>query len=104
MNELFLKLVISLLLTLVTEFPVAFLCQAKGKDLLLVFLVNILTNPAVVLVSTLTGDRVSLQMILEGMAILAEGFYYNKYSTYMRKGFLCSFCCNLVSYGAGLLL
>ncbi|MCI7189734.1 MAG: hypothetical protein MR998_03700 [Lachnospiraceae bacterium] len=104
MNELFLKLVISLLLTLVTEFPVAFLFQAKGKDLLLVFLVNILTNPAVVLVSTLTGDRVSLQMILEGMAILAEGFYYNKYSTYMRKGFLCSFCCNLVSYGAGLLL
>ena len=74
MNELFLKLVISLLLTLVTEFPVAFLFQAKGKDLLLVFLVNILTNPAVVLVSTLTGDRVSLQMILEGMAILAEGF------------------------------
>ena len=104
MNELFLKLVISLLLTLVTEFPVAFLFQAKGKDLLLVFLVNILTNPAVVLVSTLTGDRVSLQMILEGMAILAEGFYYNKYSTYMRKGFLCSFSCNLVSYGAGLLL
>ena len=104
MNELFLKLVVSLLLTLVTEFPVAFLFQAKGKDLLLVFLVNILTNPAVVLVSTLTGDRVSLQMILEGMAILAEGFYYNKYSTYMRKGFLCSFCCNLVSYGAGLLL
>lgn len=104
MNELFLKLVISLLLTLVTEFPVAFLFQAKGKDLLLVFLVNILTNPAVVLVSTLTGDKVSLQMILEGMAILAEGFYYNKYSTYMRKGFLCSFCCNLVSYGAGLLL
>lgn len=101
---MFLKLVISLLLTLVTEFPVAFLFQAKGKDLLLVFLVNILTNPAVVLVSTLTGDRVSLQMILEGMAILAEGFYYNKYSTYMRKGFLCSFCCNLVSYGAGLLL
>ena len=104
MNELFLKLVISLLLTLVTEFPVAFLFQAKGKDLLLVFLVNILTNPAVVLVSTLTGDRVSLQMILEGMAILAEGFYYNKYSTYMRKGFLCSICCNLVSYGVGLLL
>ena len=104
MNEMFLKLVISLLLTLVTEFPVAFLFQAKGKDLLLVFLVNILTNPAVVLVSTLTGDKVSLQMILEGMAILAEGFYYNKYSTYMRKGFLCSFCCNLVSYGAGLLL
>lgn len=104
MNELFLKLVVSLLLTLVTEFPVAFLFQAKGKDLLLVFLVNILTNPAVVLVSTLTDDRVSLQMILEGMAILAEGFYYNKYSTYMRKGFLCSFCCNLVSYGAGLLL
>ena len=104
MNELFLKLVISLLLTLVTEFPVAFLFQAKGKDLLLVFLVNILTNPAVVLVSTLAGDKVSLQMILEGMAILAEGFYYNKYSTYMRKGFLCSFCCNLVSYGAGLLL
>ena len=104
MNELFFKLVISLLLTLVTEFPVAFLFQAKGKDLLLVFLVNILTNPAVVLVSTLTGDKVSLQMILEGMAILAEGFYYNKYSTYMRKGFLCSFCCNLVSYGAGLLL
>lgn len=104
MNELFFKLVISLLLTLVTEFPVAFLFQAKGKDLLLVFLVNILTNPAVVLVSTLTGDRVSLQMILEGMAILAEGFYYNKYSTYMRKGFLCSFCCNLVAYGVGLLL
>ncbi|MGN0388750.1 MAG: hypothetical protein ACI4ER_08020 [Suilimivivens sp.] len=104
MNELFLKLVISLLLTLVTEFPMAFLFQARGKDLLLVFLVNILTNPAVVLVSTLTGDRIFVQIILEVIAVLAEGFYYNKYSIYMRKGFLCSFCCNLVSYGVGLLL
>lgn len=104
MNELFLKLVISLLLTLVTEFPMAFLFQARGKDLPLIFLVNILTNPAVVLIATLTGDRISVQMILEVMAILAEGFYYNKYSTYMRKGFLCSICCNLVSYGVGLLL
>lgn len=104
MNELFFKLVISLLLTLVTEFPVAFLFQAKGKDLLLVFLVNTLTNPAVVLVSTLAGDRIFVQIILEVMAILAEGFYYNKYSTYIRKGSLCSFCCNLVSYSVGLLL
>lgn len=99
-----LKLAGSLMITLIIEVPVAFLFHARGKDLLLAVLVNILTNPALVLLSELSGNRFFIQMILETVAWGVEGCYYKKYSVAMKHVFICSLCCNAASYCAGLLM
>lgn len=101
---MFLTLAGSLCITLFCELPVSCLFHARGKDILLVILVNVLTNPAVVLISVWTGNRILIQVVLEVIAVGVEGFYYRKYSSNIRNVFLCSMCCNLFSYGAGILL
>ena len=93
MNELALKFALSLTLTLLLELPVSLLFRARGKDLLLVFLVNVLTNPAAVLVCVLTGDR-----------LLAEGWYYRTYGNGIRHPYRCAAACNLFSYITGAVL
>lgn len=104
MNMLALKFAVSLSITLLVEIPVAFLFHARGKDILLAVLVNILTNPAAVLLSELMGNQLSIQIILEIVVWGIEGCYYKKYSVAMKNVFLCSLCCNLASYGVGILM
>lgn len=104
MNVMILKFAVSLSITLVVEIPIALLFCADRKDILLVLLLNILTNPAVVLISMLTGNGLMVQIILEIIVVLVEGCYYKKYSTSMKYVFLCSMCCNAASYGMGILI
>lgn len=104
MSIIFMRFGISLLLTLVLELPIILLFKARKKDLLLFLLVNILTNPAVVLLSMLTGDNRIIQLLLEIVVIYVEGWYYKKYAENMRHCFGCSFCANGFSYGMGVLL
>ncbi len=104
MKILLVQLGISLLLTLVLEFPWILLFRAKRKDLLLFLLVNILTNPAVVVLSIATGYHIIIQLCLEAIVVLVEGWYYKKYTEHMRKSILCSLCANGFSYGVGILI
>ena len=101
MNELAVKFSVSLFLTLLLELPVSFLFRVRGKDLLLVFLVNVLTNPAAVLLSTLSGDGFFAQIAVETVVILVEGWYYRRYGGAIRQPYLCAVCCNIFSYGMG---
>lgn len=103
MNGLLNVFILSLFLTLLFELSVAAVFKVKGKDLLLLVLVNILTNPAAVLFSVLTGNRIIIQLFIEAVVILTEGWYYKKYSS-IKKGFLFSVVANVVSYGLGLIL
>lgn len=108
MNELAVKFAVSLTLTLLLELPVSLLFHAGGRDLLLVFLVNVLTNPAAVLVSTLAGDVFFVQIIIEVVVIFVEGWYYRSYGRGIGHPYLCAAACNLFSYivgvAAGMLL
>lgn len=104
MNEPGLKFAVSLGLTLLLEMPVSLLFHARGKDLLLVFFVNVLTNPAAVLVSMLTGDRILVQIVIETVVILVEGWYYRRYGGEIRYPYLCAACCNIFSYGVGVIM
>lgn len=104
MNGLAVRLLVSLILTLLIEMPVSRLFKARGKELLLVLLVNILTNPAAVLLSALMGDGLQIQIFLEILVVLAEGYCYKKYGSYIKRPFLCAVCCNAVSYGFGVIL
>lgn len=104
MNRLAVRFLVSLVLTLLIETPLSLLFKARGKELLLVALVNVLTNPAVVLLSAVMGDSLQIQIFPEILVILIEGYYYKKYGSYIEHPFLCALCCNSVSYGFGIIL
>ena len=104
MNHLFTTFLMSLVLTLLLELSAACLFKIKGKDLLLVTLVNILTNPAAVLLSLLFGNQRAIQFIIEAVVILTEGCYYKKYGKEIRRAFLFSGVANILSYSMGKLI
>jgi hypothetical protein len=79
------------------------------KDLLLVALVNVLTNPVVVLlywlaVTFLKWNKLVIILPLELSAVLAEGYYYSKYGCGFRRPYLFSAAANAFSFGAGVLI
>lgn len=106
------SLALSLGLTLLLELPAAILLGVRRKDdILLVFLVNILTNPLVVLILNLflyitaTPPPWFLILPLELFAILTEGFIYQKGLSFRRiHPFILSLILNGISYFGGLLL
>ena len=104
---------ISLGLTLVIELLLALVLGVRGRGLLLVLLVNILTNPPAVLVAYLAGsrlpagDRIPFQIVIEGIVILIEGLIYRSFKgngITFRYPVLLSLILNAVSYGTGLIL
>ena len=113
------SLALSLFLTIVLELGffilvgklfsgTLFTGKREKKDYLLVVLVNVLTNPLVVLSYWLTvlytNWPAPLVLIpLELFAILAEGFYYKKYGAFSRP-YLFSTAANVFSFGTGLLI
>ncbi len=104
MMQLWIQLIYSFFFTLVLELPFVVFFRARKKDLLLFVLVNILTNPAVVLLSYLTGYNFGIQILLETVAVFVEGWYYKKYAGYIRRAMCCSLCANGFSYLAGILI
>lgn len=101
MSSLVMRFAISLLLTLLLELIVACAFRMKGKDLLLVVLVNVLTNPAAVLLSILSGNQKAVQLFIEAVVILTEGWYYKKFGSKIKRGYVFSFAANSISYGLG---
>jgi uncharacterized protein YneF (UPF0154 family) len=113
MNQtLITSLAISLSLTIVLEIGFFILTRklftnkCYKKDLLLVVLVNVLTNPVVVLLYWLavlyTDWNTAIVIIpLELFAVLTEGFYYKKYGGSFRRPYLFSAAANIFSFGTG---
>ena len=106
------SLALSLLATLVLESGFYLLiCKLRlvkldKKDLLLLVLVNVITNPVVVLsywlVVIYTSWDIRLVLILlELFAVITEGWYYKKYGNNFRRPFLFSLAANVFSYGVG---
>ena len=109
-EALLFSLAVSLGLTVALEAGFFLLIGKRGKkDLLLLVLVNVLTNPIVVLsfwlVSLYTNWNIYIALILlEAFAVLTEGFYYKKYGNAFTRPFLFSLSANMVSFGAGALI
>ena len=110
-SELPKVMLISLLCTLIIELSFAFIFKYRGKDLLNVFLVNILTNPllnsiivAVNLYYGLIARNITLY-VLEIIVVFVEGYIYHKY-LYRRRinGYILSLILNFLSYVIGLLV
>ena len=98
---------VSLGLTLLLEVPVAYCWGLRSRhDLTVAVLVNVLTNPAVVLLNGLLSAAPwwAVQLPLEAAAIAVEGFCYGHCGEDVRRPYLLSLCANCISYGAGLVL
>ena len=98
-----------LLTTIAVELIIALLLGIKNKvDLINIILVNILTNPVVVVIPMyfnlqygLVGRNICLY-ILEILAVIVEGFIYFKYFDYKKiNPFLISLILNVCSYLVG---
>lgn len=100
---------LSLGLTLILELALARLCRLRGRDYLLVILVNILTNPAVVYLdmvcaTLMPNGRDLWQIPLEAAAIAVEGLCYARYARSICRPWTFALVANLFSYGFGLFL
>ncbi|MCL1866079.1 MAG: hypothetical protein FWF82_01570 [Oscillospiraceae bacterium] len=114
LEALFMSLTLSLAMTLFLEIGFYITCNIVGgkkpplKDFLLVVLVNVMTNPAVVLIywlsTAFTDYTVFVIIPLEIAAVLVEGYFYKKYGREFKKPYLFSLAANAFSYGTGLLL
>mgnify|MGYP003305704049 CR=1 FL=1 len=104
-----LSLALSLGLTLILELGVAaILGIRRARDLLMVTLVNVLTNPIVVLVLNLAllrgGPSWYLVAALEISAVGVEGLLYRNRLETPWNPFLLSLILNATSFFGGLLL
>ena len=103
MNDLVWSLLLSLGLTEVFEGGFALVLGKRGKAMLLVMLVNLITNPPVVLVHTLLGGGWLLIAGLELSAAAVEWLLY-RYSGLFSRPFLFSLSANALSFSLGLLI
>lgn len=109
MNAVLVSLGISLLLTWFFE-SIAFLFVKKKtlRDYLVLLLVNLVTNPVVVLVSVCSGFAgladILLTAGLELSAVLVEWQLYKNCAESIRRPFVFSLCANLFSFFTGLIL
>ena len=92
--------VISLGLTVVLELLLALCWGIRGRDLLLVVLVNALTNPLVVLWHNLSGWTA----LPELCAVITEALLYRAKGDRIRWPFWFSAAANVFSYSTGVLL
>lgn len=94
----------SLILTILIEGFIAWLLGMRGRrQLLLVLLVNILTNPAAVLLIWMIGLP---QLPVELCVVAVEFFVYRSFRKGMKmpQPMLLALVCNGISWGLGLLI
>ena len=103
------SLLLSLSVTLFLELALAFLLSYRKKDLLLVFLVNVVTNPPLVLFLNIFSRYHSpawyLILNLEIAVVLIEWLLYRKRLEQNKiPAFFLSLILNTISYTGGLIL
>ena len=104
------SLAVSLALTIAFEVLFYLLTGKRDKkDMLLVVLVNIVTNPAVVLLYWLATmytnlNKYAIIIPLEAFAILTEGYYYKIYGHGFKRPYVFSAAANMFSYWIGVLI
>lgn len=103
MDDLVLSLLLSLGLTEAFECGFALCLKKRGKALLLCALVNLITNPPVVLLHRLLGEGWAFVAGLEAGAVLIEWLLY-RYSGLFKRPFCFSLAANALSFSLGLLV
>lgn len=103
-------LALSLLLTILLEELFALAWGLRGwREWVVLILVNLLTNPAVVLLHHLsTGlwgmNTVPVTAVLECAAVVAEWQCYKNCSEQLKRPFLFALLANVISYSMGCII
>ena len=107
-NDLPRIILYSLIITLIIECLIGLILGYRKKDLLNIFLVNVLTNP---LLNAIVGSvnyyfglrvRTIVLIILEIIVVIIEGFIYYKYFERRKiNPYIVSLILNITSYGLG---
>lgn len=109
MREVYLALALSLGLTVALETLFAWLLGLRRRDLLLVVLMNLITNPVVALTAMVLGretalPRWALLIPLEAAAVAVEWLLLKRFGTDVRRPFLTAVALNAGSFLVGELL
>ena len=110
MPEIVFKMLLSLGITELFELLFAVVRgYRRGRELLLVAAVNLLTNPAVVAAygALQKGDALydcAILSLLECAAVAVEGTCYGLCSSEIKRPFLFSLCANAISFAAGIVI
>ena len=100
------RLILSLGLTLALELVYAMGWKVRGRDLLLVVLMNVLTNPLVVLWNAATASAGYLvsTALPEAAAVAVEAVLLKRFGKDIAYPLLLAVCINVFSYFCGLLI
>ena len=104
--QIFFRLFLPLLLTLVIEVPIYFVLNRKSFEYLLtVYAMNIVLNILmnILLMFFFTNQYWPALIIMEILVVLIEGFIIFWFENIRYKGFLIALGANLASLGIGLL-
>ena len=102
----------SLIFTIILELGLALIFKIKNKDdIIIIVLVNVVTNPIVVVFPYLLGifygntGRYVLLLILEILTVFFEGFIYKKYLKFKSiNPYVLSILLNVTSYFIGIFI
>ncbi len=106
-NPIIYSLVVSLALTLALELIMALIWRVKDwHDILLLVLVNVMTNPPVVLTHNLImlDTPIFFTIAIEAMVVALEFLCYKYRARTINKPFVFSLSTNAFSYISGLFL
>ncbi len=104
---------ISLFLTLLIEMSLSLLFGVRRKGILIVVLVNMLTNPVAVCLCLLIRIAMPaqyylpIQIIIEILVVIVEGHIYHSFQGDQSVGhhpWLMALILNIISYNIGLLI
>ena len=107
-QDMIVNLLISLGLTLLFELIFSLAFKVRNiHDIILVILVNFLTNPPVVLTHNIlergtSMPQIVIVLLLETSAVVIEGFCYKYSANNIRRPFWFSLGANAFSYLAGI--
>ena len=111
-NSFYKVILICLISTIIIEIFIAFIFKVRDKkDFINIILVNIITNPIVVLIPYIiylyygVAYRYISLLVLEILTIVVEGFIYKKVLKYNKiNAYILSIILNLSSYLIGEIL
>lgn len=106
MSKILLEMfVVSLVLTLVLELPIAWLMGLRSRKLLLlVALVNILTNPAAVLLHWLGVPQIPIEIAVVAVEAAVYLWFSKDEKWNIPRPIMLAVMANLISWTVGLLL
>ena len=100
------KILLSLVLTLIIELTISIVLGIRGKDILRIIFINIMTNVPLNIIVNLLYMRFDPNIIfycvvpiLEILVFIIEGRYFKKLDNSIINPYKLSFLLNIFSYG-----